>query len=125
MFRRYTTLHIFVTLAAFSVAAVWIGISAGRHSTAQTRCENKFFAAGSGTVSSEGRILCNVFPWVDVGVMGGIWLLLAIAQVRKYIVFARATVLTLGTSRSTSTLLSQGMAQASVRITSATILSTL
>ncbi|TFY83587.1 hypothetical protein EWM64_g416 [Hericium alpestre] len=27
LFRRYTTLHVMVTLAAFSVAAVWIGLS--------------------------------------------------------------------------------------------------
>ncbi|KAI0319378.1 hypothetical protein OF83DRAFT_1055044 [Amylostereum chailletii] len=90
LFRRYTTLHIIVTLAAFSVAAVWIGLSAGRHDNAQSQCERDFFSTNSTTnsnaVSSEGQTLCNIFPWVDVGVMGGIWLLLAISQLYFYTV---------------------------------------
>ena len=83
MYRRYTTLHLLITLAAFSVAAVWIALSAARHGTAKSDCQARFFA--NTTEASEGDTLCNIFPWVDVGVMGGLWLLLAISQVtRKY-----------------------------------------
>jgi hypothetical protein len=80
LFRRYTTLHGLITVAAFSVAAVWIAISASRHNTAQTNCEQKFFSAASG-LSSEGQTMCEIFPWVDIGLMGGLWVLLLISQV--------------------------------------------
>jgi hypothetical protein len=80
MFRRYTTLHVLITVAAFSVAAVWIAISASRHNTAKVNCEQKFFSATSG-LTSEGSTMCEIFPWVDVGLMGGLWVLLLISQV--------------------------------------------
>jgi hypothetical protein len=80
MFRRYTTLHGLITVAAFSVAAVWIAISASRHSTAKRNCEQKFFTATS-NLTSEGETMCEIFPWVDIGLMGGLWALLLISQV--------------------------------------------
>jgi hypothetical protein len=80
LFKRYSTLHALITVAAFSIAAVWIGISASRHSTAKTNCENKFFTAPS-DLTSEGETMCDIFPWVDIGVMGGLWVLLVISQV--------------------------------------------
>ena len=79
-FRRYTTLHILITTAAFSVAAAWIIVSATRHNTAKSKCEQKFFTAAS-DVTSEAETMCQIFPWVDVGIMGGLWVLLAISQV--------------------------------------------
>ncbi|EPQ60744.1 hypothetical protein GLOTRDRAFT_68641 [Gloeophyllum trabeum ATCC 11539] len=87
LYRRYTTLHIMITSAAFSVAAVWIIISASRHSTAKSTCQTDFFAnATSGATSSEADTLCNIFPWVDVGLMGGLWVVMAIAQFYFYFV---------------------------------------
>ncbi|KAI0034322.1 hypothetical protein K488DRAFT_45884 [Vararia minispora EC-137] len=87
-FRRYTTLHIFVTLGAFGLSAAMIGLSAGRHSTVKSHCLTEFFPANStGTSTSNlGDTLCNIFPWVDVGVMGGLWILLAISQFYFYTV---------------------------------------
>jgi hypothetical protein len=79
LFRRYSTLHALVTVAALSMAAVWIGISASRHSTAQGNCERRFFTAAS-DLTSEGQTICNIFPWVDIGIMGGLWALLVISQ---------------------------------------------
>jgi len=79
LFRRYSVLHALITIAAFSVAAVWIAISASRHSTAQTNCERRFFSAAS-DLTSEGQTMCNIFPWVDIGLMGGLWALLLISQ---------------------------------------------
>lgn len=71
-----------VTCAAFAVAAVWIIMSAARHSTAQTNCEGTYFptAAVSGT-STLGQTMCNIFPWVDVGLMAGAWVFFAVTQV--------------------------------------------
>lgn len=78
-FRRYATLHVLITFAVFSVAAVWIVISASRHSVAQLKCETNFFPSSSST-TQEGQTMCNIFPWVDVGVMAGLWVVLALAQ---------------------------------------------
>jgi hypothetical protein len=69
--------HIPALVAAFAVAAVWIIISASRHTTAENNCLNNFFPDESGS-SGEGQTLCNIFPWVNVGVMGGLWVVLAI-----------------------------------------------
>lgn len=80
LFRRYLTLHVFVTLGAFVVAGVMIGLSAGHHDDAQKKCISRFFTAQS-TSTSLADTLCDIFPWVDVGVMGGLWLLLAVSQV--------------------------------------------
>jgi hypothetical protein len=81
-FLIYAQLHGFITLGAFSVAAVWIILSATGHNTAVKKCLSDFFPAnGASTSSSEGQTLCGIFPWVDVGIMGGLWVLLAIAQV--------------------------------------------
>lgn len=85
-YRRYTTLHLLVTVAAFSVAVVWIALSAARHSTAQSNCINNFY--DDSTEESEASILCNIFPWVDVGLMAGLWVLLAISQLYFYVVIS-------------------------------------
>lgn len=80
LYRRYVTLHGLVLAAAFAIAVVWIIISATRHSTASSNCVRRFFSDTS--LQSQGQSLCEIFSWVDVGIMGGLWLLLAILQVR-------------------------------------------
>lgn len=84
VFRRYVTLHIMITVAAFSVAAVWIALSASHHGSSKTKCISRFFSSG-GAASDQ---LCEIFPWVDVGIMGGLWLLLAISQFYFYTVIS-------------------------------------
>lgn len=81
LFRRYVSLHALITIAAFAVAAVWIAISASRHSTAKNNCEQRFFSTSS-DLTSEGETMCEIFPWVDVGLMGALWAVLLISQVR-------------------------------------------
>ncbi|KAF8140184.1 hypothetical protein EV363DRAFT_1152335 [Boletus edulis] len=81
MYRRYVTLHTGASIAVFSIAAAWIIISAIRHSTAQSHCEATFFpASSSSSSSSEGQTLCDVFSWVDVGLMAGAWAFFALVQ---------------------------------------------
>jgi len=88
-FRRYLTLHILTTTAAFSIALVWIIMSATRHSTAQSRCVSRFFPSAPDTpTSSDGQVICNIFPWVQVGVMGGLWIILASVQFYLYLVLS-------------------------------------
>ncbi|PCH33782.1 hypothetical protein WOLCODRAFT_22241 [Wolfiporia cocos MD-104 SS10] len=90
LFRRYLTLHILITLAAFSIAGVWIVISAARHSTAQSSCTTTFFPGSStDTITrDESNVLCKIIPWVDVGVMVALWVLLAVAQLYFYVVLS-------------------------------------
>jgi hypothetical protein len=85
LFRRYAQLNNLATLGAFSVVSAWIIISATSHSKANTRCQKDFFPTPDGNTSSLGETLCNIFPWVDVGIMGGLWVILAIMQVSLFI----------------------------------------
>lgn len=84
MYRRYATLHTGATIAVFAVAAAWTIISAARHSAAQSKCVTTFFtgSGSDGSTSSEGQKLCDVFSWVDVGLMGAAWVFFALVQVR-------------------------------------------
>jgi hypothetical protein len=77
MFRRYVTLHTGASIAVFAIAAAWIIISATRHSTAISNCEANFFSGST----SEGETLCDIFSWVDIGVMAGAWVFFALVQV--------------------------------------------
>ncbi|KAH9898026.1 hypothetical protein C8Q73DRAFT_683452 [Cubamyces lactineus] len=85
-YRRYVTLHLLVTVAAFAVAAAWIILSAVHHDKAEAKCIDDFFAGTISASNSEGETLCNIFPWADVGVMGGLWVLLAIMQTYLYVI---------------------------------------
>jgi hypothetical protein len=80
LFRRYLTLHGLITAAAFAVAAAWTILSGTRHSQAQTKCEQDFFESESGSIATEGSTLCNIFSWIDLGIMGALWVILAIMQ---------------------------------------------
>ncbi|KAG8782929.1 hypothetical protein FRC12_020303 [Ceratobasidium sp. 428] len=67
-------------IAAFCIAAAFIAISGTRHAAASTRCQTTFFAgnneAGSTDNSGEGEQICEVFTWVILGLMGGLWITL-------------------------------------------------
>ena len=80
-FRRYVTLHALLTVAAFGVSAAWIILSATRHSQAQSQCITDFFGNTESANNGEGETLCNIWPWADLGVMGGLWVFFFIVQV--------------------------------------------
>lgn len=104
MYRRYVTLHTGVYIAVFAIAAVWLIISASRHSTAQSNCETTFFPASNsnGSTSSEGQTLCDVFSWVDVGLMAGAWVFFALVQVSDEVVAIAIHMLTTSSRRISS-----------------------
>ncbi|EJF67029.1 hypothetical protein DICSQDRAFT_131301 [Dichomitus squalens LYAD-421 SS1] len=85
-YRRYVTLHCLLTVAAFGVGAAWVILSATRHKQAQSKCIADFFGNTISANNSEGQTLCDIFPWVDVGIMGGLWVLFAIVQTYLYVV---------------------------------------
>ncbi|KAI9572895.1 hypothetical protein HD554DRAFT_2014168 [Boletus coccyginus] len=80
MYRRYTTLNTGATIVVFAIAAVWVIMSGSGHSTALSNCEATFFPSSNGSTSSEGQTLCEIFAWVDVGVMAGAWVFFALVQ---------------------------------------------
>lgn len=91
LFKRYVTLHGMVTTAAFGVAIAWTVISITRRSTAVSDCRKDFFPGESTSdvqISGAGETLCNIFPWVSIGLMGGLILVLGIAQLYFYLVLS-------------------------------------
>jgi len=86
LFRRYLSIHTIMILAVFSLAAAWTIVSATRHSTAKSDCINDFFDTSNSDQADEADTLCQIFPWVDVGIMGGLWVLFAIVHVYLYVV---------------------------------------
>ncbi|KAF7307003.1 hypothetical protein MIND_00493100 [Mycena indigotica] len=88
LFRRYLTLHSLATTGAFSVALAWIILSLTRHSTAKSDCVKNFFSNATPEQKSQGDVLCDVFPWVEVGVMGGLWVVMAIMHIYLYVVMS-------------------------------------
>ncbi|KAF8514486.1 hypothetical protein JB92DRAFT_3082994 [Gautieria morchelliformis] len=94
-FRRYTTLHLFIVTAIFAFSAVFIGISASKHSTATTNCIATFFPTDPTVTTTaltgsqnEGRLLCNIFTWVGLGTLGGLWLVLGIFHAYLFFVIS-------------------------------------
>jgi len=88
LYRRYVTLHVLATSAAFAVAAAWTILSAVRHTTAENNCLANFFPPNESGTNSEGSVLCEIFPWVDVGIMGALWLIFALLHVYLYVVLS-------------------------------------
>ncbi|KAG1761906.1 hypothetical protein EDD22DRAFT_953587 [Suillus occidentalis] len=81
LFRRYATLSSLITLAAFAIAAAWVIVSATRHSTALTNCENKYYPpASNGSNTTEGQTVCGIITWIDIGLMAGAWVFFALVQ---------------------------------------------
>ncbi|KAF8974001.1 hypothetical protein BDZ97DRAFT_1900723 [Flammula alnicola] len=88
MYKHYITLHGLVASAAFSIAAAWIIMSASRHSNAKVKCITDFFTDTNGASASEGDTLCNIFPWVDIGIMGALWVILAALHIYLFVVIS-------------------------------------
>ena len=92
MFRRYLTLHSLVTIAAFAIAIAWTIISATRHSTAKTNCISNFFDTSDSDLNSESQVLCDIFPWVDVGIMGALIVIFALVHVGVSMAISHPTI---------------------------------
>jgi hypothetical protein len=88
LFRRYLTLHSITLSAGFAVAIAWTVISVTRHSTAKSNCIKDFFVDTDNSTTDAADKICEIFPYVDIGVMGGLILVLAIAQIYFYLVLS-------------------------------------
>ncbi|KAL1670603.1 hypothetical protein GGF50DRAFT_93467 [Schizophyllum commune] len=84
MFRQYRNLHSIGLVALLAISAAWIIISATKHSTAKTNCIDKYFT--NETLDTEADTLCDIFTWADVGIMGGLWVVLAVSHAYYFVV---------------------------------------
>jgi hypothetical protein len=93
MFPCSVRVNIIVLAIAFILSLVWIILSAVGHNKAVDRCIEQFVTeedgeavsgsdsqieVSSGSVS--GSALCSIFTWVQLGIMGGLWLALLIVE---------------------------------------------
>ncbi|KAF5374774.1 hypothetical protein D9758_000201 [Tetrapyrgos nigripes] len=88
LFRRYVSLHVLALIAVFAIAAVWVIISASRHNTAKSNCMSDFYDPNDSSLESQADTLCTIFPWIDVGIMGALWVLLGIVHLYLYTVLS-------------------------------------
>jgi len=72
----------FLVGASLVVAVAFIALSAAHHSTAVTTCELLFSTDTSNTTS---KTVCGVWVWVQVGVMGLLWVIITICEVSNKI----------------------------------------
>ena len=68
--------------ATLAVAVAFVALSAAHHSTAQNTCEGLF---STDTTDSTSQKVCNIWVWVQVGVMGLLWVLITICEVSKHL----------------------------------------
>lgn len=85
IFAKYSIINSILVLAELAVTATFTIISATSHQKAVANCEKNFFAAASTSTGiaaedGEGKVICEIFTWTGVGLMGGLWLLLVILQ---------------------------------------------
>jgi len=80
LFKTFQRLNSIAISAVFGVAAAFIGVAAGRHNTAVSKCQKKFYSSSSSALQQNSDKVCSAFAWVDVGLMVFLWVLLAIVQ---------------------------------------------
>ncbi|SCZ97989.1 BZ3500_MvSof-1268-A1-R1_Chr7-3g09661 [Microbotryum saponariae] len=79
LYRQYALWNMLAVLLALGVALAFIILSCVRHSTALASCEG-LFATATTTVAQNSAV-CNIWMWVQVGLMGLLWIIVAIAEV--------------------------------------------
>jgi len=93
-FKRYTNINIAGTTLLLLLALIWIIISAVNHNSAVNACMAQFLAPNqtdtvtgtllgspvSSSQSQSGHDVCNVFMYVQIGIMVFLWILIALSQ---------------------------------------------
>ncbi|TIC25755.1 hypothetical protein E3Q12_00914 [Wallemia mellicola] len=83
LFRRFHFLNTLLTLCAFMCALAIIIACAAKHSDATTKCQSDYYPPdpdATFTLSQYSGTICNILGWVDIGVMGLLWVLLILVQ---------------------------------------------
>ncbi|KAL8277878.1 hypothetical protein RQP46_009697 [Phenoliferia psychrophenolica] len=77
LFKLYASINAILVSAALLIAVAFIGLSAGRHSTAVSACQDTF--SSQGTVKS-GSEICSIWTWVQIGIMGLLFVIIALCE---------------------------------------------
>ncbi|KAI5475899.1 hypothetical protein MNV49_000732 [Pseudohyphozyma bogoriensis] len=84
LFKTYARINTGLVIVALAVAAAFIGLSAGRHNEAMTKCEAMFSSQSSNSTSStevtSGTAICKYWTWIQVGIMGLLWAIVGLTQ---------------------------------------------
>ncbi|KDN49613.1 hypothetical protein K437DRAFT_255296 [Tilletiaria anomala UBC 951] len=91
IYRTYIRINFILTLATVAASATFITVGAVQHTKTVNSCVASFGAtpqsestaqlvAPSGTVGNVGRDICNVFIWIQVGLMGLLVALIGLTQ---------------------------------------------
>ncbi|KAK4703973.1 hypothetical protein P7C70_g2242, partial [Phenoliferia sp. Uapishka_3] len=80
LFKTYARANGFLVSIALAIAIAFIGLSAGRHSTAVTKCQSTFSSQTTGSTVKSGSEICNIWTWVQVGIMGLLFIILALCE---------------------------------------------
>ncbi|KAM0788695.1 hypothetical protein ACM66B_002792 [Microbotryomycetes sp. NB124-2] len=81
MFKTYARINTVLVTAALVIALVLIILSAARHSTAVNNCENLFANKATSTDQvTSGTDICNIWTWVQIGIMGLLFLIVALCE---------------------------------------------
>ncbi|KAM0746571.1 hypothetical protein T439DRAFT_329677 [Meredithblackwellia eburnea MCA 4105] len=79
LFKTYARVNAGLVSITLLVAVAFIGLSAARHSTAVTKCQSTFSSQSSSGVKS-GSQICNIWTWVQVGIMGLLWIIIGLCE---------------------------------------------
>ncbi|GAA6008792.1 hypothetical protein JCM11491_003785 [Sporobolomyces phaffii] len=77
LFKTYSRINTALLLAALLLALAIIIISAVRHKSAIDTCQNLFSTDATGNT---GEAICNVWTWVQVGIMGLLFVIVALCE---------------------------------------------
>ncbi|KAK4055753.1 hypothetical protein OIV83_000300 [Microbotryomycetes sp. JL201] len=81
MFKTYARINTVLVTAALVIALALIIISAARHSTAVNNCVNLFADRQTSTDQvTSGTDICNVWTWVQIGIMGLLFVIVALCE---------------------------------------------
>ena len=91
LYRTYIRVNFLLTLIIIVVTLAFFAVSASRHSDSVNTCVNTYaqpiaftsdLPTGSSTPSTQasGRDICNIFIWVQTGVMAGLIALIGLTQ---------------------------------------------
>lgn len=90
VYRLYIRVQFFATLALLAITIAFTATAAARHSRAMLECTAQFESSLSGNTAELGSVesalqsgrsqICNILTWIDVGMMGGLILVLGLTQ---------------------------------------------
>ncbi|ORY91714.1 hypothetical protein BCR35DRAFT_299000 [Leucosporidium creatinivorum] len=80
LFKTYARINTILVALALVIALVFIIISAARHGTAVTACEDLFASKNSTSTVTSGTQICSIWTWVQIGIMGLLFVIVGLCE---------------------------------------------